>query len=83
MSRRITIALIFAHYNCEGDFTALVGDSVSGVPLPSILQYRERLETDEITLVANKLSRALDHFESAEYFADIESPGSWRCIPSK
>ena len=82
VNRKITNSYLKAHHNgthirslyCEEDFTALVGDPAFGIPLPSLLQFRKGLEPPEISLLANKLSRALEQFESADYAAEIESP---------
>lgn len=82
VNRQMGTPFLASHFNavktrailCENGFTALFGDPGNGISLPSLLEARGGLRPAEVLLLAGKLGRALQHFESVEFILEIESP---------
>ncbi|MDF1659000.1 MAG: hypothetical protein P1U58_15395 [Verrucomicrobiales bacterium] len=59
---------------CEEDFTLVVSDITYGIALPSLIQLKGGLESDEVLRLGKKISQALAQFGSAELPFEIDSP---------
>lgn len=59
---------------CEENFTLVLSDECSGLPLPALLRLKGGLEVPEAIRLGRKICRALDQFESADFLFSLESP---------
>ncbi|MEM7602327.1 MAG: hypothetical protein AAF357_13035, partial [Verrucomicrobiota bacterium] len=59
---------------CEENFTLVVTDQRTAIPLPSLFEIKGGMETEDALRFARKIRRALDQFDSAEFHFEIASP---------
>lgn len=104
VNRKMAIPFLSQHPNtlrtrallCEEDFTLVISDLCSGMPLPALLELKGGVETGEALRIAAKIRRALDQFDSAELQFELQSPwqieiyllreaghAGWKAIVSK
>lgn len=82
VNRKMATPFLSSHPNtmrirslfCEENFSLLIADPVSTIPLPTLFEMRGGFETADVLRIADKVRRALDQFDSADFEFEIETP---------